>query len=61
MAMNINTIIEPMSMPIFTKVLGWSPEALQSLLAEVREEIADLKMHAYMTLYVLFPSNIIRT
>lgn len=56
MAMNINIILEPMSMPIFTEVLGWSPDALGSLLAEVRKEIADVKMHAYMTLYAAFPS-----
>ncbi|KAI1108930.1 S-adenosyl-L-methionine-dependent methyltransferase [Nemania sp. NC0429] len=54
MAMNINTIIEPLSVPIFVKVLGWSPDALQSLLAEVRAEIADVKMHAYMTLYTVY-------
>jgi hypothetical protein len=58
MAMNINIILEPMSMPIFTEVLGWSPDALESLLDEVRKEIADLKMHAYMTLYAAFPSHV---
>ncbi|KAI1203250.1 S-adenosyl-L-methionine-dependent methyltransferase [Nemania serpens] len=54
MAMNINTLIEPLSMPVFTKVLGWSPEALQSLLAEVREEIADVNIHAYMNLFTVY-------
>jgi len=50
MALNINIILEPMSMPIFTEVLGWPAEALRSLLAEVREELADVGIHAFMTL-----------
>ncbi|GAW21702.1 hypothetical protein ANO14919_112260 [Xylariales sp. No.14919] len=54
MAMNINTILEPMSMPVFTEVLGWNPDAVQSLLAEVRREIADVDMHAYMTLFTVY-------
>ncbi|KAI8952413.1 hypothetical protein F4801DRAFT_230359 [Xylaria longipes] len=54
MALNINTILEPMSLPIFTGVLGWSPDALESLLIEVRKEIADVKMHAFMTLFTVY-------
>ncbi|KAI0182289.1 S-adenosyl-L-methionine-dependent methyltransferase [Xylaria flabelliformis] len=42
MALNINTILEPMSLPVFTGPLGWSPDALESLLTEVRKEIADI-------------------
>ncbi|KAI0544368.1 S-adenosyl-L-methionine-dependent methyltransferase [Xylaria curta] len=58
MALNINTILEPMSLPVFTGVLGWSPDALESLLTEVRKEIADVRMHAFMTLYgALCPSQ----
>ncbi|KAI0486769.1 S-adenosyl-L-methionine-dependent methyltransferase [Xylaria cf. heliscus] len=54
MALNINTILEPMSMPVFTDVLGWSPDALESLLTEVRKELADVKMHAFMTLFTVY-------
>ncbi|KAI0460549.1 S-adenosyl-L-methionine-dependent methyltransferase [Xylaria acuta] len=54
MALNINTILEPMSMPIFTGVLGWSPDALESLLTDVRKEIADVRMHAFMTLFTVY-------
>ncbi|KAI8628762.1 S-adenosyl-L-methionine-dependent methyltransferase [Xylariaceae sp. FL1651] len=54
MALNINTILEPLSMPIFTGVLEWSPDTLQSLLTEVRKEIADLKIHAFMTLLTVY-------
>ncbi|KAJ8133288.1 hypothetical protein O1611_g329 [Lasiodiplodia mahajangana] len=54
MAMNINIILEPMSMPIFIKILGWSQEDIESLLTEVRKEIADLQMHAYMTLLTVY-------
>ncbi|KAI0115871.1 S-adenosyl-L-methionine-dependent methyltransferase [Nemania sp. FL0031] len=52
MEMNINIILEPMSVPIFIDTLKWAPKDLRSLLAEVRKEIADVNMHAYMTLYV---------
>ncbi|KAI0907064.1 S-adenosyl-L-methionine-dependent methyltransferase [Ustulina deusta] len=55
MLLNINTIIEPMSMPIFTGILGWSPDAVESLLAEVRKELSDVdSMHAYMTLHTVY-------
>ncbi|KAI1751502.1 S-adenosyl-L-methionine-dependent methyltransferase [Xylaria castorea] len=54
MALNINTILEPMSLPVFTGVLGWSPDALESLLTEVRKEIADVRMHAFMTLFTVY-------
>ncbi|KAI0805280.1 S-adenosyl-L-methionine-dependent methyltransferase [Xylaria sp. FL0064] len=55
MLSNINKILEPMSMPIFTRYLGWSPEAVESLLDEVRKELADVEaMHAYMTLYTIY-------
>lgn len=62
MEMNVNTILEPISFPIFTEVLKWSPEELQKLLAEVRKDIADLEIHAFMTLYSPpspFPSMIL--
>jgi hypothetical protein len=52
MERNIHTILEPMSMPIFTEILEWSPEALRSLLTEVHKELADVRVHAFMTLSV---------
>ncbi|KAI0396951.1 S-adenosyl-L-methionine-dependent methyltransferase [Xylariaceae sp. FL0594] len=54
MAMNINNIIEPMSMPIFTEVLRWPPEEVRDLLAEVRQDIADVGIHSFMTLLTVY-------
>ncbi|KAI1125067.1 S-adenosyl-L-methionine-dependent methyltransferase [Nemania abortiva] len=54
MERNINIILEPMSNPVFIQILGWTPDAVQSLLSEVKKEIADLRMHAYMTLFTVY-------
>ncbi|KAI3337232.1 S-adenosyl-L-methionine-dependent methyltransferase [Xylariaceae sp. AK1471] len=54
MELNINTILEPLSMPVFTEILGWSPEALRSLLAEVRKDVSDVRVHAFMTLFTVY-------
>ncbi|KAI1172160.1 S-adenosyl-L-methionine-dependent methyltransferase [Nemania sp. FL0916] len=54
MSLNINTILEPLSMPIFTGVLGWTPDAVKSLLTEVRKDLANVEMHAYMTLFTVY-------
>ncbi|KAI1421657.1 S-adenosyl-L-methionine-dependent methyltransferase [Xylaria sp. FL1777] len=52
---NITTSIEPICTPIFTQTLGLSPDAVESLLADVRKEIADVdNMHAYMTLFTVY-------
>ncbi|KAI1367762.1 S-adenosyl-L-methionine-dependent methyltransferase [Xylaria arbuscula] len=52
---NLNIILEPISMPIFTEILGWTPDAVESLLADVRKELADVDgMHGYMTLFTVY-------
>lgn len=55
---NFSTILEPLSMPIFTETLGWSPDAVESLLGEFRKELANVdSMHVYMTLYDSFSQS----
>ncbi|KAI0526402.1 S-adenosyl-L-methionine-dependent methyltransferase [Xylaria bambusicola] len=55
MNLNVSKILEPMSMPIFTEALGWTPEAVKSLLAEVLKELADADhVHAYLTLFTVY-------
>lgn len=51
MLTNINIILEPISVPVFMGILGWSRDELDLLLTEVRKEVADTNMHAFMTLY----------
>ncbi|PTD07118.1 Secondary metabolism regulator laeA [Fusarium culmorum] len=50
MTQNWLLILEPLSMPVFTQGLGWTPEQVQALLAEVRREIGNTKYHSFMTL-----------
>lgn len=54
MATNLNIILEPISMPVFMGILGWSRDQLDSLLHEVRKEIADTNLHAFMTLHTVY-------
>lgn len=53
--MNIQMMdaIEPYSLALFTRVLGWEPERIQLLLARVREDLKNLDYHMYSVVYVL--------
>lgn len=50
MTQNWLLVLEPLSMPIFTQALGWTPDQVKSLLVDVRKEIANTRYHSYMTL-----------
>ncbi|KAJ4006602.1 hypothetical protein NW752_002549 [Fusarium irregulare] len=50
MTQNWLLIIEPLTMPVFTQGLGWTPDQVHALLAEVRKEISNTKYHSFMTL-----------
>jgi SAM-dependent methyltransferase len=39
--------LEALSMALFTRVLGWSPEKLKDFLEGVKKDIKDTKIHAY--------------
>ena len=43
--------MEGFSLPIFTRYLGWTAEEVQILLAEVRQELRDPRIHAYLNIY----------
>ena len=47
--MNIQMMdaIEPYSLALFTRVLKWEPERLQSLLTRVRQDLRNLDYHMY--------------
>ncbi|KAI1085556.1 hypothetical protein F5B20DRAFT_575068 [Whalleya microplaca] len=50
MTTNFLTIIDVLSLPLFTGPLGWTQEALESLLVDVRKDVADTRIHSFMTL-----------
>ncbi|KAH8804360.1 hypothetical protein F5884DRAFT_405558 [Xylogone sp. PMI_703] len=47
---NWKAIIEPLTMPVFTGALGWTPEQVKTLVDDVRNEIGDTRYHSFMTL-----------
>ena len=42
--------LEGFTLRLFTKVLGWKIEEVQVLLASVRKDMKDPKIHVYMNL-----------
>ncbi len=50
MTNNWMAIIEPLTIPVLTGALSWTPEQAQALVAEVKQEIGDTNYHSYMTL-----------
>ncbi|KAH8658607.1 S-adenosyl-L-methionine-dependent methyltransferase [Ilyonectria robusta] len=50
MTQNWLMILEPLTMPVFTQALGWTPDEVKSFLVDVRKEIPNTKYHSFMTL-----------
>jgi SAM-dependent methyltransferase len=50
MTQNWLLILEPLSIPVFTAGLGWTPEQVKLFLNDVRIEIANTQYHSFMTL-----------
>lgn len=44
---NVSSGLEGLSAAVYTRVLGWSKEELDVLLANVRRDLKDTKIHAY--------------
>ncbi|KAG4422844.1 hypothetical protein IFR04_004066 [Cadophora malorum] len=51
---NMLSSLEAISLAIFTRGLGWSKAELDVLLAKVRGEMKDTKIHAYAPIYVVY-------
>ncbi|KAI7772270.1 hypothetical protein LZL87_007631 [Fusarium oxysporum] len=49
MTQNWLFILEPLTMPVFTQGLGWSPEQVKKFLVDVKKEIGNTKYHSFMT------------
>jgi len=41
-----------LSVAMFTRVLGWTPEATELFLDKVKREMDDTKMHTYFAMQV---------
>ncbi|EEU48983.1 uncharacterized protein NECHADRAFT_75695 [Fusarium vanettenii 77-13-4] len=53
MTQNWLLILEPLSMPVFTQALGWTPEEVKTFLLDVRKEIGNTQYHSFMTLITI--------
>lgn len=47
--------VEPYSLALFTRVLGWDNPRVQELLEGVRADLKNLSYHMYSQMYVLLP------
>ncbi|KAK1974064.1 S-adenosyl-L-methionine-dependent methyltransferase [Colletotrichum cereale] len=54
MSSNWNSIIEPLTVPVFTIGLGWPESEVHVLLKKVRKEITDTHYHSFMTLLTVY-------
>ncbi|KAI2633198.1 S-adenosyl-L-methionine-dependent methyltransferase [Hypomontagnella submonticulosa] len=51
---NTLQVIDVYSLGVFTQGLGWSKDALDRLLAEVRKDIENTRIHSYSTLMTVY-------
>jgi hypothetical protein len=45
---NLGPGLEGFSLGLFTRVLGWKKEEVETFLAKVRDDMNDRKIHAYL-------------
>jgi hypothetical protein len=46
--------VEPLSLAYFTRVLGYAVEQSQVIMAEVRREMQDSKLHLYVAFHIVY-------
>lgn len=51
---NIIQGLDAFSLALMTRVLGWSSEEVTVLLADVRKELLDRKIHLYGKMYFVY-------
>lgn len=51
---------ESMSLAIFTRVLGWSIDEVRVLMAQVRKDLKNRKIHAYWNFWVVYGRKPVR-
>jgi hypothetical protein len=50
MTANISGAIDVITLPLFSGVLGWSEQAVESLLIDVQKDVSDTSLHGFFTL-----------
>jgi hypothetical protein len=45
---NLAPSLEGFSMALFTRVMGWTKEEVESYLVDVRKELKNPRIHAYL-------------
>ncbi|KAF9873172.1 hypothetical protein CkaCkLH20_09335 [Colletotrichum karsti] len=51
---NITSGLEALSVAVYTRVLGWSKESVDVLLAHVRKDMKNEAIHSYWPIYVVY-------
>ena len=51
---NLVAGLEAVTLYFFTSILGWSIDEVQALLALVRKDLEDPKIHAYFPAYIVY-------
>lgn len=50
---NFTSGLSGISMALFTRVFGWTPDQLEVFLVDVRKDMKDTRFHAYWPMSVL--------
>ncbi|KAF6803914.1 methyltransferase domain-containing protein [Colletotrichum sojae] len=51
---NLNDALEAVYMAAYTRILGWTKEEVLVFMAEVRKEVNDTSIHAYMPIWSIY-------
>ncbi|KAK3385223.1 S-adenosyl-L-methionine-dependent methyltransferase [Podospora didyma] len=51
---NITAGLQALSLMLFTHVLGWTPNAVEALLVEVRKDMKNRNIHSYWPVYTIY-------
>lgn len=51
---NLGNGASGLSMTLFTRALGWSPEEIEVFLVDVRRQMRDRAIHRYWPIYVVY-------
>lgn len=46
-AVNMTEGITGLSLKLFTRILGWTPDQVQAFIAEIRREVKNRRIHGY--------------
>lgn len=53
--LNTDDLLEGLSMALFTRCLGWTPQEVGVFLVDARKDLNNPKIHAYWSMYAPHP------